>query len=110
MKKYSKEWCFRKVMRKIHNQGMARKIKPLSMESRCYFNDDDYESFTEYGFLPMHLEEYSDAEIEAWIDEEMVMEIRSPYDCTGKQFTKWIDWHRNPSGMISFIHRIGIDV
>lgn len=33
-----------------------------------------------------------------------------PYDCTGQPITLWIDWHRNPSGLISYVHHIGIDV
>ena len=35
--------------------------------------------------------------------------ICSPYDCTGKRFTEWIDVHRVPAGF-AVIHRWGLDV
>ena len=36
--------------------------------------------------------------------------VNSPWDCTGQPTTCWITWHRNPTGLISYIHRVGLDV
>ena len=78
----------------------------LTEEARVHYSYDD-EYWTEYGFL--HGTDYSDDEVREII-EDMRYRIYSPYDCTGKPFTMWIDWHRNPTGLISFIHRVGLDV
>lgn len=54
--------------------------------------------------------ELTDAEIQEWFDEIMRVEIYSDYDCTGKAFTEYISWHRNPNGAISYVHKMAVDV
>lgn len=54
--------------------------------------------------------ELTDEDIRMWIDSHMRIENNSPYDCTGREFTCWIDWHRNPCGAISYVHRTALDI
>lgn len=97
---------YRKFLRKHFNLGKPVDCEPLWQKSRVYCGPDDYESYREYGFLGVDMtdEEINEAVNEMWIH------IYSQYDCTGKPFTQWIDTHANPSGFVSFVHSIGIDV
>ena len=97
-----------RLLKKVYGKRPARVIPPLIDEERI--GDVDGEYFTLYGFLPERFNDWEDDEIREYLDEYMVEEIRSPYDCTGKRFTRWYTFHRNPCGRISCIHRMGIDV
>ena len=116
MKKRTQRQIMNRILKKAYNQGEPQEVRPLTVEGRVHCDDDDYESYTEYGFLsfssgkPLDGNKYTDEEIREFIDDSMVMRIYSPYDCTGKLFTVWIEWHRNPSGLISYRHRVGLDV
>lgn len=68
----------------------------------------DWDSWTEYGFLRGKM--YTDAEVELMVDGMRLYRRYSAYDCTGEAFTICISWHRNPSGLISIVHHIGLDV
>lgn len=95
----------KRAAKKALNRGET--ICPtLTEEARVRYSYDD-EFWTEYGFLSGT--DYSDDEVCEIID-DMRYRICSPYDCTGKPFTMWIDWHRNPTGLISYVHRVGLDV
>lgn len=87
-------------------QKPNKPIKSLQDDWHVIY-DEDGEGWTEYGFFSA--EGLTDEEINEYV-EGMRAEIRSPYDCTGKAFTMWIDWHRNPDTSISVIHRLGLDV
>ena len=100
----------KKIIRKIYRQSPWRGIRSLMDEERIGDASEDGESFTEYGFLPEKLSEYSDEEIQEWIDENMWEEVCSPYDCTGWRVSHWLHFHRNPCGRISYVHSLGIDV
>jgi hypothetical protein len=95
---------------------LSRRACPLMASGRVHYADDDYEAYTEYGFLvnykgePLNGIEYTDEDIREFIRDNMVLRIHSPYDCSGEMFTMWVDWHRNPSGLISYRHRVGLDV
>lgn len=67
----------------------------------------DWDSWTEYGFLRG---DYSDEEMQEFVDSIRIRPHYSAYDCTGEAFTICISWHRNPSGLISIVHHIGLDV
>lgn len=112
MKKEEK--IFRKFIKKFYRCRPALPICSLMESERCHCdpNEKYISSFTEYGFLTelKHPETMTDEEIQEYVDENIVMQIRSPYDCTGQQFTMWFQWHRNPCGLISYQHQIGIDV
>lgn len=66
-----------------------------------------WDSWTEYGFL---CGDYSDEEMQEFVDSIRIRPHYSAYDCTGEAFTICISWHRNPSGLISIVHHIGLDV
>lgn len=81
--------------------------------------DDDGEGWCRYGFATDAItddfgvdscDELTDSEITEWFDEYVAVRIWSDHDCTGKAFTRMIDWHRNPDGSISFVHRMSVDV
>ena len=96
----------RLIEKKLHKQKPKR-IKSLQEDTRLYYSEKDYESWLEYGFFEAG--DMTDEEIQEYVD-EMEIHIYSPYDCTGKVFTQWITWHRNPCGLISVIHKKSIDV
>lgn len=52
----------------------------------------------------------TDSEINEWINDNMEVRIFSDYDCTGKPFTVSINWHRNPCGLISYVHNMALDI
>ena len=95
----------KRIIRKNFNQGEAIETLPLTEATR--FGDFDCEYWTEYGLFDGA--GMGDGEVQEVID-EMRYRVYSPYDCTGKPYTVWISWHRNPSGLISYIHRVGLDV
>lgn len=99
---------FKHFLRKHFNQGAPRKVFPLTEISRTRVEDETCgEYWVEYGFFDGT--DFTDDEVQARID-AMRYIIRSPYDCTGCTFTRWIDWHRNPSGLISYRHYKGLDI
>lgn len=91
----------------IKQHGTPEAVLPLTEKPRTHCGENDWDSYTEYGFL--HGTGYTDEELEE-IREDMRLRVTSPYDCSGQHFTMWLTFHRNPSGLISFTHRIGIDV
>lgn len=115
-RKFMKKWYLTEYRKDLNyaEHILNKHAQPLTAKGRTYC--DEYEEYTEYGFManykgePINGDEYTDEDIREFIDDNMRMRIYSPYDCTGKPFTLWIDWHRNPSGLISYRHRIGIDV
>ena len=105
---------YRKILKKEykleHSRDIARcdRIEDsLTDEPRIHCGENDWESYTEYGFL--NGTDYTDDEVREILD-DMRLRVTSPYDCSGQRFTMWMTWHRNPSGLISYTHRIGIDV
>lgn len=100
----------KRLLKKMFKKTPWRGIPSLMDEERAGDFNESGENFSLFGFLPEKFSKYSDDEIRELLDENMREEIRSPYDCTGKRFTMWIDFHRNPCGRISYVHRMGIDV
>ncbi len=78
------------------------------------YDDEWYgEYWKEYGFFNGCWSDgtpKTDEEIREYIDEYLWERIYSPYDCTGQPFTRWINWHRNPCGLVSYIHYKALDV
>lgn len=67
----------------------------------------DYD--TETGEWATYLD-LTEQEINEWIGDNMFVRIFSDYDCTGRPFTVDITWHRNPCGLISYVHTMAIDI
>lgn len=82
-------------------------IKSLQDDTHLHYSDRLGESWFEYGFF--EAKDWTDEEIQEFVD-DMEIHINSPYDCTGMVFTQWITWHRNPCGLVSVIHKKGLDV
>ena len=99
---------FRKVLKahyKSHTRGGGDSLaRPLTEAKRVH---GEWDSWTEFGFL---CGDYSDEEMQEFVDSIRIRPRYSAYDCTGEAFTMWIHWHRNPSGKISIVHHIGLDV
>lgn len=100
----------KKFLRDVYNKRPKEKTLSLMECPRIGGYSEDGENFSIYGFLPDRFSQYTDSEVREYLDENMREEIYSPYDCTGKRFTEWISFHRNPNGRISYVHRMGIDV
>ena len=94
----------------------GKKKDPLALsireQERVRF-DEDGESWVYYGILvfdPEDIEMSSEGEIDEWFEEFMAVRIYSDYDCTGKPFTRFIDWHNNGNGLVSYQHYMALDV
>lgn len=82
--------------------------------------DEDGEGWRLYGFVLGEefadwydvetTNDLTDEEVDEWFEDHMAILFYSDYDCTGRAFTQWIDWHRNPDGAISYVHKVGLDV
>ena len=84
-----------------------RLAKPLTEEWRricCH----DGETVFEYRIFPGDWSETLDEEIEE-IVRSMEVRICSPYDCTGKLFTHYLEWKRVEAGLC-VVHCLGLDV
>ena len=108
------EKMFRKIEKKSYKRmhgGAPKEVRPLLDEERIFITKEDRELgepyWYEYGFL--RGTNWTDEEVEEIID-DMVYRVHSMYDCTGEPTTVWLTWHRNPSGLISFVHHVTIDI
>ena len=116
MRKMTETQKFHRLLKKMYRQGSKPAEHPSLMDcERYHCEEDSYEYFIEYGFLPekwygKNMNEFSDESLDEWVKENMWERVCSPYDCSGQRFTRWIKWHRNPCGRISFVHYLGIDV
>ena len=103
-----------KVVRKIREKIAridAKKEDPLRHSMReewRHLYDEDGEGGYDFAILP------DNGETEEELYEQVMFEvgfapITSPYDCTGKRFTAWVDIKRVPDG-VAVVHRWGLDV
>lgn len=97
------------VDKRTYKQRNDYKMPSLIDSWHRHYDTECGEYWKEYGLCEFP-DDYTDKEIQEYLYEELWMSIHSPYDCTGKAFTICIDWHRNPNGMVSVIHHIGLDV
>lgn len=105
----------RKVIREIREK-LARidrdfpdpLVKPITEDWRRVYSDEYGEDG--YDFRILKAEGWTDEEIEDYIMSEVgYPPICSPYDCTGKRFTSWTSWSKQPCGIV-MIHSFGLDV
>ena len=99
----------KKLLKKLFKQKPTKPIAPLYKEPRCR---GEYEYCEEYGFLPFeNMSDWLDEDVEEYIEEYVeVKYMYMPWDCTGQIFTRYVSWHRNPNGMISFVNHMAMDV
>lgn len=106
---------FRKVMKRAYKELSERTNRTCLVDTTASLTEHDVvvvdrgdqESWYHIGI--MDPESDTDAEIQEYFD-GMVVEIHSAYDCTGRPFTRYIHWHRNPNGMVSYVHAMTLDV
>ena len=101
--KYFEKRCY-----KATHSEKPKKLFPLVITPRIAYDPNDPESWTEYGFIK-ESEQWNEQDIQEWKKEEWIR-ICSPYDCTGKPCTMWISTHKNPCGLVSFIHKKALDL
>ena len=98
----------KKIIRNRVKEEQAAKVdrlaEPVYAEPRYRWDEDGY-TVTEYGYLWDMTEE----EMEEWKREEW-RHGNLLYDCTGELCTRWIDFHRNPCGVISYRHFMVVDL
>lgn len=94
-------------LEKRFHKTKPKVIKSLQEDTRLHCSDELGTDWIEYGFF--EAKDWTDEEIQEFVD-DMEIHINSPYDCTGMVFTQWITWHRNPCGLVSVIHKKGLDV
>lgn len=87
-----------------HSDRLSKSLE--QRERRRY--DSDGESWRDYGFIRFE-DDATDEEIADFF-RRMEVHISSPWDCTGRVFTNWIDWHKNPNGSVSYVHRMSLDL
>jgi hypothetical protein len=117
-RKFMKKWYVAEYRSELNyaEHTLSRRSCPLTADGRVWYSDIYDDTYIEYGFLsnykgqPINGNEYTDDEVRDFIEDGYIMRINSPYDCTGKLFTMQFDWHRNPSGLISYRHMVGRDV
>ena len=96
-KQYKREHCHSGYPRWAHSMR----------EKMCMHCDEDGEYWTEYGMFDGR--GLTDDDIREILDTYRYI-VNSPWDCTGQPTTCWLTWHRNPTGLISYIHRVGLDI
>lgn len=67
-------------------------------------NDDGIDGYIEKMLYPRQLTKDEQSEIANGLH----LTINSPYDCTGKAFTRWIEFYNVPSGCFIY-HSVGFD-
>ena len=82
--------------------------------------DEDGEGWKLYGFVlgeefadRYDVEttfELTDDEIWEFFDRFVAFGTGRGWDCSGRPFTQYIHWHRNPDGAISYVHKVALDV
>lgn len=96
----------KKFLSNIFNQGEPEDIYVSMLEcTRCCYED---ESYTEYGILDPEDFGGMDALVDLLEDQKQFN--NSMYDCSGRYVTAYQLVHVNPTGLVSFVHHLVLDV
>lgn len=96
----------KKFLRNIFNQGELEDTYVSMLEgTRCCYED---ESYTEYGILDPEDFGGMDALVD-WLEDQKQLN-NSMYDCSGRYVTVYQLVHVNPTGLVSFVHHLVLDV
>jgi len=105
--KYGKTRKHKKAISSLFNQGMPEPRYGSLMEYTRICSED--EAYTEYGILdPKDFNGGMDELVE-WLEDQKQFNA-SPYDCTGQFYTAYQLVHVNPTGLVSFVHHLVLDV
>lgn len=107
--KHDDVWKERRILKRVYKKKPAMPVESLMKKPRFACKEDDWESGYEYGFFSERVSKYTDEEIEALID-DMWESTGVSWSPSGRMFTVSIEWHRNPCGLVSYVHCRGIDV
>lgn len=101
----------RDELKRIDHEYRDPLEKPLTNGWRTQVDTEYGEDGRDYRILVVEdPDDWTDEEIEEYIMCEVgYPPINSPYDCTGKRFTAWTSWSRQPVGIV-MIHSWGLDV
>ena len=87
--------------------------KPITEKWRTIVPDKEDIAISGYDYCVKVVDDpddWTDEEIEEFImDEVGYPPICEPWDCTGKRFTRWCSWNRQPIGIV-MIHAWGTDL
>jgi len=105
----------RKILKNIEKHKLRNVKDPyaVSLMDEPRKGCGSFDGYVEYGLyeLSEEQERMTEQELRDEIYEAFAIpEWNSPYDCTGKAFTEYISFHKNPCGLVSIIHHVGIDV
>lgn len=102
----------RKILKKFGKEKLQyRKDNLVSIydDWRITYLKDDSEGLVKRRVL--YTDGETDEEIYNWLWENVAVEIRSQYDCTGQLFTEWFTVvHIKGTDRVIVIHRMGLDV
>lgn len=108
------EKAWKSIMKKMYKRDhgwMPHEVHSIMDETRTFVKKEDRESgepyWYEYGFLKGT--NWTEEEIWEALDER-TYRVYSMYDCTGQPTTVWITWHRNPTGLISYVQCVTLDI
>lgn len=78
----------------------------IRREWRHSYSKDGEEvyAYTIFDYLAHESDEYINKFVE-----DYRIRINSPYDCTGKMFTMFLHWSRQPAGVV-VVHEMGYDI
>lgn len=96
-----------KLRHPVRTPRYGNSIESLMESEHIVADPDAPEYWSVFGFVDP--EDATDEEIQDYFDDMRVV-INSPYDCTGRAFTSSLTWHRNPSGLVSYVHRMAVDI
>lgn len=100
-------------LRKIDQNHIDQLMKPITDGWRTVIHDPDDIALSGCHYRILKVEDpddWTDEEIEEYImDEVGYPPICSPYDCTGRRFTRWCSFSRQPVGIV-MIHAWGTDL
>lgn len=92
---------------------VVRLTTPLLYEER---HMPDGEDVIAYGYVyPQDMDvdsfaDLTDGEIREWFEDHIAYRPCYDYDCSGARTTHSLSWHVNPCGLISYVHRWGLDI
>lgn len=108
-----------KKLRKILKNIEKRKLRNVKDPYAVSLMDEprkgcgSIDGYVEYGLyeLSEEQERMTEQELRDEIYEAFAIPVwHSQYDCTGRAFTQFISFHKNPCGLVSIIHHVGFDV
>lgn len=103
----------RDYIKEIDREFVDPLAKPITDGWRTVIDDPDDIALEGYDYRILDVknaDEWDDQFIEDYIMSEVgYPPICSPYDCTGKRFTSYVSFSRQPAGIV-MIHRWGTDL